>query len=713
MRTLTKFSGLLALAWAAIPAASAAVSTPLAIRLLDTFYNLQSQQGMPISEVFNSPSGSDGRLPGGQNESGSWNLVTSNQFQGVLGFCAAPSATNHGALSISAWLQGTYSFSGQVAEAMQRPRAYSNANVVLVLRSAQVGAPYISRQIDLLFGSVIEVPETDETGISLTNVVKTSYWEAMPYGADQGTNSGYYWSPNARQVFAIQAGPIQVTWRKLTPYTADSVPTNYVNAFGAQSFQTNGSSVYLLRTVNYVAAGSAVKPPRRMYWTERNFRLSGKPINVPPSRVGSINVVYNSNFPRTVDEEYHGPGYTSPTEGTTNAVLTELRTLWYDQSLGSIYAYNFEGRVFVEILGDLKPDGQSRAHLGFEIVDVAKQPEPADVTTDLGEQLLPPDPTDASVLYPEPLNSLDNLSFAYAQYRAGSDRATLYATRETQHDNDYSVYWMYAGVAGLRWPEQFARYHMVWPAEAGKYSHYMRTLVDTEQAAMATAVALSSKNVPSIEYQDPLDCPRAKLTDDFRFYTWLDLEHPAQRALLRFMSGENVAFERVFSWLDSNLTTTNLSGTVAANLSDVAAYYNQSAASVAYTNYLVQSAAYQNKYAPYGAYLQALANWESRANAYTNYLVLKSAYDTQLATYTTYTNWQARYTAYTNYVAYASSLAAYNTYTNWQARYTAYTNYTVYTNQLAIYRTYTNWQARFTAYTNYLALSAAYTNQFR
>jgi len=739
MRTPLKSYALAALFWATAGVVGAATPTPLQLIQLDTFYNLESQQGMPISSVSNSPAGSNGRVPGGQNESGTYNLTTSNQFQSVLTFAAAPSATNQLAVRSSPLLNGSYPFSGQVVEAMQRPRGYSNTTVAAVLRRAQVGALYISRQVDLLFGSPIEVPLTDEWSGALTNEVKTSYWQAEPYTTSAHTNdAGYYWSPNARKVFAIQAGPIQVTWVKRTPYTAATLPTNYVNTYGSQSFLTNGSSIYLLRSVNYVASASAVKPPKQLFWTEREYRITGFPVSVPAGRLGGIHFVYNDNFPKTVAQEFHGPGYTDPTEGSTNGTLQELRTVWYDQLQGGIYAYNFEGRLFVELLGDASPDGQTREHLGYEIVDVSKQPMPADVDVELGERMVPPEADSADNLYASPVQSGGGV-YVYRHIVAATGRLNLYADRETSTPNDSIVYWLETGVANLKWPKHYARYAQAWPADVAKYSHYIRPEVATEAEAIATAVQLPTDNVPFIDYQDPLDRPRAKLTPDYKFYTFLDATQPAHRALLRFQAGENVAFERIFSWLDTSLKTTNLLGSVAMNLAEVAYYYNYPVANAAYTNYLAQVAAYGVKYAPYTAYVQALASWEARNIAYTNYLALSSAYvnqqaaytvytnwlvrytaysaytnyTAQLAAYNAYTNWQVHYTAYANYSNYTSRLAAYNAYTNWQPRYTAYTNYVAYTNQLAIYRTYTNWQARYTAYTNYQAQYAAYTNQFR
>ncbi|HOK77724.1 MAG TPA: hypothetical protein PLW35_08395, partial [Verrucomicrobiota bacterium] len=380
---------------------------------------------------------------------------------------------------------------------------------------------------------------------------KETYWLAEPYSTNKHENAGYYWSPNARKVFAVQSGPIFVTWKKAEPYTAATKPSDYENPGGPPSFETNGASIYLLYTMRYVVSSSPIKQPRKMFWTERGFRRFGKPVAVPLARVGDIQIVYNNAFPRTVDNEYSDPTDTSPTEGSTNQTLRELRTLWYDKQQGNLFAYNREGRVFVEILGDVRSDN-SRVHLGFEIVDVFKHPTPLDVTIELGERITPPPPGDITSLFPDPILQ-GPVNFTFQRQVAGTDRPEYYATRETVNLNDYLVHWMEEGVAGLKWPSLLGRYKLAWPTDVAKYSHYIRPPAATEAEAKETAIPLSALNTPTIEYQDPLDRPRAKLTETFEFYTWLDREHPAHRTLLRFTSGDEVAFERVFSWLDEGL----------------------------------------------------------------------------------------------------------------------------------------------------------------
>jgi hypothetical protein len=644
MSTAFRQSALLALALCTSSGllAGPLLLVPFEFQQRATTYNLQSLAGVPISSVSNSPAGSNGRMPPASdpNESGTYNPSTINQFKSLVSFGAIAARTNWLALSTNALLRGSNAFSASVAVAMQLPRAYSNGTVAMVLRRAQVGAPYLVRKVDFAFGNLVEVPANNENGASLT-VVKETYWQAEPYSTNHHADAGYYYSPHAQKVFAIQAGAMKVTWCRLTPFTAATFPASYVNLLGDQSFLTNGASIYLLYTVSYIVSGSPSKPPLKMYWTEREYRVTGLPVAVPRGRVGGINIAYNNEFPRTVVEEYRGPGYTSPTEGTTNAALSELRTLWYDQGQGYIYAYNMEGRAFVELLGDASPDGQTREPLGYEIVDVVKQPVPADLAVELGERLVPPAPESADDLYAEPVLTTDGL-YVYRHTQAVSGRLNLYATRETTSPNDSLVHWLEAGVAGIKWPKVLARYAQVWPDTMAKYSHYIRPSAATEDEAKATAVQLSTDNVPFIAYQDPMDRPRAKLTEEFKFFTFLDAAVPAHRTLLRFTAGEYVAFERVFSWLDASLRTTNFVGSIATNLKEINNYANYPALYAAYTNRLAAAmVSYRAPYAAYTNYLRASSNYVSQYTAYRNYL-------DQLAAYNAYANWMVLNYAYTN-----------------------------------------------------------------
>ena len=550
--------------WAGLSGVKAAEVLPLEFQQTEILFNYQSQRGVPISTVSNSPPGSDGRMTT-VNESGSNLLPTTNQFRGLITFGGTPGLTRSAYLTASnsvALRNGTNAFNGALAQQMGLPVALSNSTVTMVMRRAVIGAPYLSRQTSFAFGSEIAVPSTDENGITLTNIAPQAYWLAEPYTTNSHTNAAYYWSINARKVYAIQPGPVTIRWVKAA--YSSTVPADY--STNAANYFTNAGNYFRLFTANYIVSGVPVKPSRKIYWTERGFRSLGKPVAVPSARVGDLTIVYNNNFPRTVATPYVGPGDSEPTDGSTNTPLPELRTLWYDRSQGDIFAYNREGRVFVELLGDPRPDGQSRAQLGFEIVDVFKQPTPLDVDIDLGERITPPAPGSVDDLSPEPVMQQGSSPFAYQQNIPGTEEIRLHAIRETLNVNDYLVHWMEAGEVGLKWPSLLGRYRLVWPNDPSKYSHYIRPVVATENEAKLTAVPMPTDNVPIIQYQDPFDRPRAKMTETFAFYTFLQPPYYAHRTLLLFNSGDNIAFERVFSWLDVALKGTNFASTVATNL---------------------------------------------------------------------------------------------------------------------------------------------------
>ena len=461
-------------------AAKAQLALPIEYRHVsqgETWHNYQSRSGVPISQTAGNPAGSDGRQPNSNDSTGTFTPPTAGQFRSFVSFGAATGLTAGGQALVAASTTlnaGTTPFSGAVAEQMLLPRATVSGQIVMILRRGQVGASYLSRPVSFSFGSVVSPPENDELGVLLESVPNTAYWLPEPFSSNAHQGVGYYWSPHARQIYAIQPGPLSITWRKATAYNANNPPpAGYSNPNGTASFQTNGANIFLLYTENYVVSGTAVKTPRKMYWTERSFRQTGRPIAVPGARVGAVNIIYNNNFPGTVTNEFSEIGASTPTAGTTNSTLRELRTLWYDRDQKSIFAYNAEGRVFVELLGDARADGQTFIPLGVEIVDVSKQAVPSDVVVELGERIIPPEGGVLEELYPEPLQQgiLNDFAFRHSPDQAG--RPELYATRETFNLNDYLVHWMEEGVAGLQWPRSFGRYQLVWPTDMSKYSHYV------------------------------------------------------------------------------------------------------------------------------------------------------------------------------------------------------------------------------------------------
>ncbi|MCP5526942.1 MAG: hypothetical protein H7A47_09065 [Verrucomicrobiales bacterium] len=572
MFDLVRISGLIRICGVLLAGAAATgfpQTLPLQLDPQSGLVNSQSLAGYPLSETPGNPPGSDGRAPSVAQQSAAGLTTTQptlGQFRSWVGF---------GALAAPLSPQNRVPNGSYADNAVQTglPVGREGGQVVAVLQSARVGAPYLSRQVSFLFGSLVAVPETDEDGKLLANrnppVRPEDYWFAEPHwpagqreldGSHQG--APYYWSPHARAVFAVQPGPITITWKRMQPSLTE--PPDY--AQNPANYSEESGAYYRLFRASHVVSGSAVKPPRRIYWTHDVFADLGKPVTVPRNTVGDVKVVYNESFPRTVPDPYVTPGRLPVADGVQTA--TEPRTLWYNGD-GQILAYNREGRVFLELLGDLREDGITRQHLGFEIVDVVKQPTPSDVGIELGELLTAwQDGRDDSYLLPEPILSQESVDFTYRHEPTGSAQPQFYATQETRNLNDLLVHWLEAGELGLRWPYRLVRYDLHWPAAAENYSHYLRPEVATEAEAMETAVPLPAGNAPLIEYQDPLDFPRAKITGDSRFYTFLDVDHPAHRTLIRYGSQDFVAFERVFSWLAAGIKdATRLTGSVATTLS--------------------------------------------------------------------------------------------------------------------------------------------------
>lgn len=523
---------------------------PFELRSQQATLNLSSFRGVPLSNTSNNPAGSDGRAPavGSQVPPLPSVAPTVRQFQSAIFFGGG----------VRPWAAGgnlnTNRSLAANAVALDLPRVGGNTPTAILMR-ARVGSPFISRGVDYLFGSIIPVPDTDESGVLLStrNLRKEDYWAPEPYSTNSHSGAPYYWSPNARVVFATKPGAVEIVWKRMAgASTQPLAPTNSVQEAGQW---------YTLYTQKVVVSGSLVKPSRTIYWTQGDFAQVGKPVAVPGSRVSDIRVAYNDQVPARVDKEYQGSLPVS-----TN-VLPETRTLWYDRATSQILAYNVEGRVFVELLGDANPDKISRQHLGFEIVDILQQASPQTITIDLGERLRAYDDAtvDASTLIPDPIPKMGD-RFIESNIPGSGQIQELYAIRETKNQNDALVFWMEPGTQGLLWPRVFARYIMRWPLEVTRYSHYLRPTVSTVEEAKQTSVLMDAGNAPLLIYQDVPEQPRAYLDPDLRFYTFLDSAYPAHRSLLRYTSGTRMIFERVFSWLDSNLVATNWSTTVVTNL---------------------------------------------------------------------------------------------------------------------------------------------------
>ena len=107
-------------------------------------------------------------------------------------------------------------------------------------------------------------------------------------------------------------------------------------------------------------------------------------------------------------------------------IFTELRTIFYDPDRDSIRAFNWQGRIFLELLGDVL-EGDRRQHLGTEIIDVVRRVNPADITVHLGERLTawPEGNPDDADLLPKSLLRTNDSQFAFQHFKDGERGAVL------------------------------------------------------------------------------------------------------------------------------------------------------------------------------------------------------------------------------------------------------------------------------------------------
>lgn len=533
-------------------------------------FNQLSVKGFPLSTVTNVPPGSNGKAPTTAYQTSLHLPVdppTVGQFQSMIAFGGV--AHTNPALS-------------QVAGGEKNgfPTGGSGANLVST-KFVRIGATYVAQTTTFLMGAVIPVPTTDYTGKTNLSAIPGAlqpeqYWLPEPFTTNGHANDRFYWSPNKGAVFATQPGQVTIVWRRSYPLT--STPSDASNS--TKYYLSPSGQYYPLLTVPYLVSGSPIKTPRTIYWTEGDYSGTGVYVQVPVGLVpNGVHIAYNDGFPQFVSHEIGKP------EITTNAPQTQFQvtnTLWFDLQIHAIRAYNTEGRVFVEFLGDAAPDGQSFTHLGFELVDVKKQPVPQDVTNDLGEVITawpggvtPQGRLDDSVLKPQQPIGLNLTRYIYRKDpSSAAERVNFYAISETANQNSVLLHWLESGLLGLRWPYLFDRYTLRWPQDISAYSHYVRPRVDTLEEAAATAIQLPSLNAPIIAYQDPYTGPRAFLTPDFHFYSFLDSSVPVHRTLIQYQVANSIHFERVYSWLDAALrtnSTTNgasnpLAATVVTNL---------------------------------------------------------------------------------------------------------------------------------------------------
>lgn len=347
-------------------------------------------------------------------------------------------------------------------------------------------------------------------------------------------------------VYASQGGSSRIYWR-----TTSSIGVDGAN-----------NPVYgLVERVVNVSTTSRL-PVRRIFWTEHGFQ--GQPVKVPRGEIQQVRIAYNDTVPEEVPagQEYPVGGDVPPTR----------RTVWHDSTLDTLKAFNREGRLLVEFLGEARAGGTGlRRQVGVEVVDIVQEALPSPVELAVGDRLfpLPPDESarqpyplpapgiarDAvqarinallSTYGPQPILSTANPPFTRS-FAVGDDTA-YYATRATNSPNDVQFFWTEPGIAGIRWPKFLNRYRQFWPEDLVDYALNVRS-ADPATAA-ATPPVFGQGTTFELVHQDN---GRALTSNPTQFVVELTAGYNTNRSLLLVSSGENFWFLRVESVLDSHM----------------------------------------------------------------------------------------------------------------------------------------------------------------
>lgn len=446
---------------------------------------------------------------------------------------------------------------------------YSGTTVTgaIVLTRASFGRVFATGLPRYSLGETI-LPPTTLAGTGST-AAPAGYWRTKPIAYGEtiaqpgGTNDTplpnpnapdaapalpYYYSPHADRVFAHQAGRVSITWVTAQP----------VGPAGTTGVADN-PKLFRFKSELFSVSSATTLPVRPMFWTEGTF--NSPRVTIPTGRIVAVNPVYSEFFPATVDEAFKPLG-SDPNPNPNASPPEELKTLWFEnlQGLAQLKAYNIEGRILIEYLGGLKT-GFTDVHefLGADIIEVQQVATATTATIQLGEEILPFDPSgqipaNAFELQPSPVLNLGQQESPYYGTSARPNGSLVHHAEKENHDPDkVSFYWLEPNDAGIffasepglevYWPRYLNRYLQVWPDSLAAYAGV--TVSDTGSTP-DTGVSFATSGLPVVVHQDDID--QAEVTIDAATQRLVvgfagDLTN---RTLLRFTRNGQVWYVRLY-----------------------------------------------------------------------------------------------------------------------------------------------------------------------
>ena len=339
----------------------------------------------------------------------------------------------------------------------------------------------------------------------------------------------YYYSPHAEKVFATQPGRVTITWVTRVPVSG---------------------SDYGVKTETFAVSSTTNSPIRTIYWTEGSF--DGPEVEISDGRITSVNPVYYSAVPKAVPEEVSIPGY--------NPASPNLKTISFDKynGLGELHAYNVEGRIFVEYLGNVRLAGNIYEHVGFDVVDIKRVPTVNYASVNLGEEIRPHD-NDSQLIASPILAGAQNAANYYGTLVRPDNTSAYFAERTTSpaktpddgepasNDafNKVVFYWLETGSFSIRWPKFQDRYWLRWSPDLEDYAHYS---VDGGGSTTDTGISFNSGTLPQLVFQDdPAQSEAAIDLTTQRFHVAFSAGDLRNRSLLKFNGSGKTWYVNVYS----------------------------------------------------------------------------------------------------------------------------------------------------------------------
>ncbi len=399
----------------------------------------------------------------------------------------------------------------------------------------------------------------------------------------------FFWSPHAqfRVSQNLASGEEEIELGGVSGALADGFV--YASRAGVQSLRwtttrpvgvtpVSNTPIFGLIDSDYTVGSGTAKEPRRIFWTEESF--DGPVVSIPSGEIQQVNIAYTDQFPEQVadGEQYIPPGATGGQQaGTPTSAPITQNTLWFNTLTQSLNAYNREGLVLVEFLGETRDVANNlRRQVGVELVRVIREPAATRVDVPLGERLYPLDPVDRNrqvyplsndptarlaaqqrvevaleTFDPQQVLTINGVSQQFTGVFEVDGDDAFFAQRVTFSPGDVQFYWLEEGVGGLRWPRFLNRYNQFWPDALSDFALNVRP---TELGLVPDTLPLFG-NGTAIElvYQDDRTADQARLNENAQFEVGLNADDPVNRSLLLLRSGSSFYYLRVESVLDSEV----------------------------------------------------------------------------------------------------------------------------------------------------------------